>query len=216
MLKKSAATRPTRKTKKVTAARARKAPTRKAGNVKSASRPGPKRPADAKREEYAKALGLYEQALQTLQRGRTKGAATLFRRIIDKYPDERELHERSHRYLEVCHRQSAPEPAPKTLEERVYAATLALNSGAQSEALSHLEAALAEDPNSDHVQYMLAVARAGAGETAAASTHLHRALELNPDNRFLARNEPSFDVLRDDAALQPVLGARSNVDSAGG
>ena len=29
-----------------------------------------------------------------------------------------------------------------------------------------------------------------------------RAVEFNPDNRFLARNEPSFDRLRGDDAVQ--------------
>ena len=215
MAKKSTATQSATRTR-TAAVSARKTSPRNAGSRKPASRQVPRRRADAALEEYAKALGLYEQALETLQRGKIKGAATLFQRIIDKYPDERELHERSHRYLEVCKRQSAPAAAPKTLEERVFAATIALNSGAYDEALSHLETAVAEDPNSDHVQYMLAVARAGAGETAAASTHLRRALELNPDNRFLARNEPSFDVLKGDAAFQGVLGAHPDADSAGG
>lgn len=174
------------------------------------------RPADAKRAEYAAALALYEKALGTLQKGKVTSAATLFQRLIDKYPDERELHERSHRYLEVCTRKNTPDPAPTTVEERVYAATLALNSGADEEAISHLQAALKKAPNSDHVQYMLAVAKATTGNVEEASSHLHRALELNPDNRFIARTEPTFDVLREDDALQQILGADPNPDAAGG
>ncbi len=115
------------------------------------------------------------------------------------------MHERSRRYLEVCERHRAPAPAPETLEERVYAATLALNSGSEQEALQHLEAALAEAPDSEQVQYMLAVARAAAGDASTAVTHLHRAIELNPDNRFLARHEASFEALHDHEAFQQML-----------
>ena len=110
-----------------------------------------------------------------------------------------------HRYLEVCARETTPDPTPETPEERVYAATLALNAGAPDKALEHLAAAAASEPDSDHVHYMLAVARAAAGETKAAVTHLHRAIELNPDNRFLARNEPSFETLLENAAVRKAL-----------
>ena len=41
--------------------------------------------------------------------------------------------------------------------------------------------------------------------TKAAATHLLRAIDLNADNRFLARNEPSFHRLRDDDAVQKAL-----------
>ena len=152
-----------------------------------------------------KAVAVYERALGTLQKRRLSTAAALFRRVIDDFPDERELHERCHRYLEVCARETTPDPTPETPEERVYAATLALNAGAPDKALEHLAAAAASEPDSDHVHYMLAVARAAAGETKAAVTHLHRAIELNPDNRFLARNEPSFETLLENAAVRKAL-----------
>ena len=96
-------------------------------------------------------------------------------------------------------------PTPETLEERVYAATLALNAGAPDRAIEHLDVAAAKEPDSDHIHYMLAVARAAAGETKRAVTHLERAIELNPDNRFLARNEPSFETLQENAAVRRAL-----------
>ncbi len=87
----------------------------------------------------------------------------------------------------------------------MYAATLALNSGSQQVALEHLEAALKQDPDSDHVQYMLAVARAAEGDAQTAASHLLRSIELNPDNRFLARTESNFDLLREDEKIQQAL-----------
>ena len=96
----------------------------------------------------------------------------------------------------MCTRETTPDPSPQTPEERVYAATLALNAGAPEEALEHLEVAVANEPDSDHIHYMLAVARAAAGETEAAVTHLQRAIELNPDNQLQAEQEPDFDGIR--------------------
>ena len=172
------------------------------------------RAAEARRKKQLKAVELYEQALEALQRRDLRVAANRFQKVIREFPVERELHERCRRYLEVCERHRAPAAAPKTLEERVYAATLALNAGSEQEALQLLEAALAEAPDSEQVQYMLAIARAAAGDESTAVTHLHRAIELNPDNRFLARHEPSFEALHDHETFQQMLA--SPPDRGGG
>ena len=158
--------------------------------------------AATKRQSYLEAVGLYERALEALQRRDLSAAAARFQQVIDQFPEERELHERSRLYLQVCERQSKPPPAPETLEEQIFAATLALNAGAEDEALQHLEAAMTQEPDSDQVQYMLAVARAASGEPSTAVSHLQRAIELNPDNRFLARQEPGFEPLQENAAFQ--------------
>lgn len=162
-------------------------------------------PAQAQQEAYQQALGRYEQAMAALQQREFETAAALFGQVIDEFPAERELHERSRRYLQVCQRESQEAPTPKTLDERVYAATLALNAGLHDEALQHLDAAQRQSPDSDRVQYMLALARADGGDLKAAGAHLLRALELNPENRYLARREPSLDLLREDETIQEAL-----------
>ena len=181
------------------AARKRPAAARKKKRVASATQNAA---AETRRQSYLEAVGLYERALEALQRRDLTAAAARFQQVIDQFPEERELHERSRLYLQVCERRSKPPPAPETLEEQIFAATLALNAGAQDEALQHLEAAMTQEPDSDQVQYMLAVARAASGEPSTAVSHLQRAIELNPDNRFLARQEPSFEPLQEDAAFQ--------------
>ena len=154
--------------------------------------------AAARNARYQGAVRLYEQGLEALQRRAFAAATTHLRRVIKDYPEERELHERCQLYLKICARESEPPaPPPQTLEERTYAATLALNAGAIDEALRHLEASAGQEPDSDHVQYMLAVARALGGEAEMAIGHLQRAIALNPDNRLLARQEPDFETLRD-------------------
>ena len=156
-------------------------------------------------DAHLQAVAVYQRAVEALQRRHFRTAASQFKRVIEKFPDELEIHERSRRYLTVCERESLPSATPKSLEDRLLAATLALNSGSQGEALRHLRAAAREQPDSDHVQYMLAVARADAGDAADAATHLLRAIELNPDNRFLARTEPSFEPIREDDAVREAL-----------
>ena len=159
----------------------------------------------AEQEAYRQALGCYERAIEALQRREFETAAALFGQVIDDFPAERELHERSRRYLQVCQRESQEAPTPETLDERVYAATLALNAGLHDEALRHLDAAQRQSPDSDRVQYMLALARADRGDLTAAGTHLLRSIELNPENRYLARQEPSFELLREDETIQDAL-----------
>ena len=193
--------------KKKTPAKKRAPRRAKAHRKRTATAAAAARAAEARRKKQLKAVGLYERALEALQRRDLRVAANRFEKVIREFPEERELHERSRRYIEVCQRGRAPTPTPETLEERVYAATLALNEGSEQEALQHLEAALVEAPDSEQVQYMLAVARAAAGDRSTAVTHLHRAIELNPDNRFLARHEASFEALHDHEAFRQMLAA---------
>ncbi len=161
--------------------------------------------AQAEQEASLQALARYERAIAALQRREFETAAALFGQVIDDFPAERELHERSRRYLQICQRESQEAPTPETVDERVYAATLALNAGLHDEALRHLDAAQRQSPDSDRVQYMLALARADRGDMKAAATHLLRSMELNPENRHLARQEPSLEPLREDEAIQEAL-----------
>ena len=161
--------------------------------------------AQTRQAAYLQALGRYEQAVAALQHRKFETAAALFGQVIDDFPAERQLHERSRRYLRVCQRESQEAFTPETVDERVYAATLALNAGLHDEALRHLDAAQRQSPDSDRVQYMLALARADRGDLQAAGTHLLRAIDLNPENRYLARREPSLEPLREDETIQEAL-----------
>jgi tetratricopeptide (TPR) repeat protein len=128
--------------------------------------------------------------------------------VLRQYPEEKELHERVKLYLNICRRQATPrETAPRTIEERLYAATLAINGGRYDEAIKHLHLVRDEDPDNDHALYMLAVAHAQRDEHAAAVAHLERAIALNPENRALARRDPDLDPLHDDDGFRAVLEA---------
>ena len=161
--------------------------------------------AKAREERHLKAIGLYEKALGFLQRRNFDRAAGQFQKLVNEFPQEIDLNERSQRYLQVCRRQQIEGLAPKTIEERVYAATLALNAGDERGALDQLEAVEADSVEREEVQYMLAVVHATSGNKEAAVNYLRQAIELNPDNRFLARHEASFDAFQEDDVVQQLL-----------
>jgi tetratricopeptide (TPR) repeat protein len=157
----------------------------------------PAPPPAARKPGFYEAVAIYERGVQALQRHDYEGAAGFFRTVLERYPDERELLERARLYLRVCERETARQPtAPKTPAERVYAATVALNSGDHTGALDHLQRALGEDPESDHAHYIMAVALGMRGRADEALDHLRRAIGLNPDNRGLAREDPDLESIR--------------------
>lgn len=171
----------------------------------SAPAPTPRKPG------YYEAIAIYEAGVRALQRHDFEKAADQFRQIIERYPEERELHERSVLYLRVCERETARRPAgPQTAQERVYAATVALNAGDPTTALDHLKRALADSPDSDHAHYIMAVALASHGQSTEALTHLRRSIELNPDNRALARQDPDLEDVRDLDGFRDALDASAS------
>ena len=138
---------------------------------------------------------MYERGLQALQRRDFAASADALRLVIERYPDERELLERARLYLKVCERELEPkEPTPKTADEWVYAATVALNSGDEASAVRHLQRAITEDGRHDHAHYMMAVAITRRNDRGTALDHLRRAVALNPENRSIARQDPELDT----------------------
>ena len=106
----------------------------------------------------------------------------------------------------------APRAAsPSTPEERVFAATLAVNAGNYDEALAHLRMASSESPEHDHALYMLASVLALRDNLHEAVPLLLRAIELNPDNRMLARHDPDLEALREFDSVRAALEATAPV-----
>jgi len=175
--------------------------------------PKPKSAPPPRRSTYADAVLLYERGLHALQAKRYRDAADTLKRVIAEFPEEIELHERAQLYIRVCERQLAPpDDTPKTPEEQVYAATLALNTGAVDRAVSLLNAVLQRHADNDAAEYMLGVAMATKGDHQGAMRHLARALELNPDCRDSLRKEPELESLRETPELRALLAAASRRD----
>ena len=171
-------------------------------------KPAPKSATPQRRSTYFEAVAVYERGLDALQRHAYDEAASLFESVLRQFPDEKELLERVRLYLNICQRQATPkQAAPVTVDERLYAATLAINGGQYDQAIAHLRLVRDEDPDNDHALYMLAVAHAQRDEHAEAVAHLERAIALNPENRALARTDPDLEPLRGDDAFRAALEA---------
>ena len=152
----------------------------------------------ARRSTYLEAVGIYETAMAAFQRKDFRGAADQLRRILSSFPEETELVERSRLHLAVCDRRLQPlSTEPRTTEERLYAATMALNEGAVRRAISLLETIAESDPRADQAFYLRAVAHTEQEEFERAVDLLRRAIESNPENRGRARVDPDLNPLRD-------------------
>lgn len=153
--------------------------------------------------------------MRALQEHRFGEAAEVFRLVLQQYPEEKELKDRVHLYLALCDRHLQRAPEPETPEERLYAATLALNAGDRESALRLLAAIVEEEPDHDGALYMLAVAHALADDRVQAAAYLRRAIQANPDNRALALQDGDLERLMQDesvrAAAQTVGGRRGDL-----
>ena len=173
-------------------------------------RPAPRSPATrasgpARRPTYSEAVSHYERGMRALQEHRFQEAADAFRAVLLQYPEEKELNDRVRLYLGLCERHLNSAPEPKTLDERLYAATLALNAGDKHTAMRHLGEILAQEPNHDGALYMFAVAYALNNDNEKALSYLRRAIEQNPDNRALALQDGDLERLMQDQSIRAAL-----------
>jgi tetratricopeptide (TPR) repeat protein len=190
---------------------AKAAPPRRTAPVRTpeaAVPPPPTPPATPRKPGFYEAVAIYERGVQGLQRHDFAGAAELFRTVIERYPEERELLERARLYLRVCERETARNsPPPETPAEQVYAATVSLNAGDHVTALHHLQRAVTADPDNDHAHYIMASALSMRGRLDEALEHLYRAVELNPENRSQARQDPDLENIRHLDSFRAILDA---------
>ena len=168
--------------------------------------PPPAAPTPPRKPGFYEAVAIYERGVQALQRHDYSGAADLFRTVITRYPEERELLERAHLYLRVCERETARQAAPpQSAVDHVYAATVALNSGDHAGALNHLQRALLDDQNNDHAHYIMAATLSLRGRRDEALEHLKRSIALNPENRTQARQDPDLENIRDHSGFREAI-----------
>lgn len=145
--------------------------------------------------------------MRALQEHRFREAADAFRAVLAQYPEEKELNDRVHLYLAVCERHLRRAPEPETVEERLYAATLALNAGDITTAIRHLSDVVSQQPDHDGALYMLAAAHSLQGAPEKALPFLQRAIEENPANRALALQDADLERLMQDGSIRAAVEA---------
>ena len=149
------------------------------------------------------AVALFQQGMEALQQHQYGPASEAFTRLLERHPLERALLDRARVYLDLCARELSRRPAePRTIEERLTAATAALNNGAHDRAESLARGVLAEDPHQDLALYLLAVIEVRRESYEKALSYLGQAIALSPEARAQARHEPDFEPLFDLPAFQ--------------
>ncbi len=141
--------------------------------------------------------------MEALQRHDYSTAAHRFRSLLERFPTEGALLDRGRVFLARAELATSRRPAePNTLEERLTAATAALNNGDYDAAEGLARAVLAEDPHQDLALYLLASVEARRGRFDAALSYLGQAIAISPEARAQARFDPDFEPLRDNEAFR--------------
>jgi tetratricopeptide (TPR) repeat protein len=144
------------------------------------------------------AVARFEQAMAAFQRHAFSEAVEGFRALIAAFPREGAVADRARLYIGVCERAMAQQPAgPKTAEERLTAATAALNDGDLDRAGSLAKAVIDADPQQDLALYLLAAVAARQGRFDDALERLGKAIALSPEVTAQARHDEDFEPLHD-------------------
>jgi tetratricopeptide (TPR) repeat protein len=149
-------------------------------------------------------LAAFEGASKLFQARQFTEARVLFQQATEGA--ERDVAQRAQLHIAMCDRRLQPTAVSLGTAEEYYTYGVALiNAHNITEARTHLEKALAIAPGSEHIHYALALAQALAGDTANAQVNLRRAIELEPRNRLIARQDPDFAPLAQQAPFRSLL-----------
>ena len=175
--------------------------------VTSPPPPGP--PADA--------VATFELGLRALERHAFAEAAETMRGILRSFPGERALLDRARMYLELCERELRRAPAaPRTVEERLTAATAALNVGDDDRADELARSVVRDDDRQDLAHYLLATVAARRGVADEALSHLARSIALSPEAGAQARFDADFESLRDHETFRKLTEPPPNAPTLAG
>ncbi|MGA2725274.1 MAG: tetratricopeptide repeat protein [Bryobacteraceae bacterium] len=150
-----------------------------------------------------KQLGSFEAAMKLFHARDLKQARELFLQAAQG--PVRDVAHRAQLHVAMCDRRlEQAAPNLRSAEDYYTYGVAQLNARNVADARAHLEQALQLAPGADHIYYALALAQALGGDLAGAHENMKRAIELEPRNRIMARqdadfaplaNEPPFDVL---------------------
>ena len=153
--------------------------------------------------DASRQLSSFEAAMKLFHARKLREARDLFQQAAAG--PERDVANRARLHMAMCDRRLQESTVNLRTSEDYYNYGVALlNTRNVGEARGHLQKALELAPGSDHIHYALAAALALDGDAAGAYDNLKRAIDLEPRNRLIARqdadlahvaNQPPFNAL---------------------
>jgi tetratricopeptide (TPR) repeat protein len=139
-------------------------------------------------------LRRYEEAYRLFRSQNFAQAKTAFERAIDG--PKRELTHNARLHISMCERRMQSAPAEfSTAEENYNYGIARLNARELPGARRYFEAALSLAPNGDHIYYGLALCCGLSGDLQGCYENLKRAIDLQPKNRLIARQDQDFNTI---------------------
>jgi tetratricopeptide (TPR) repeat protein len=164
-------------------------------DLRSAGKPDP---------QFQAALEQYESAMKYFSQQKFEKAKSLLEKV--RALPYKELADRAAVHLSVCNqRLQGNRHTPRTAEDHYNYAILQMNTSHYDEAEEHLQKALKAEGKTPHVEYALAALHALKNEVDPALVHLKEAIEMDPRNRLLARNDDDFRLLMEDPRFTEII-----------
>ena len=149
-------------------------------------------------------LAAFEGAMKLFHARKLAEARTLYLEAAQGPGSD--VAQRARLHISMCERRLEKPSLHLTGVEELYNYGVAMvNMRNAAEARQHLEKALALAPNSDHIHYALATALALSGDAVGAQENLRIAIELEPRNRALARQDTDFAALANQPGFRSLL-----------
>lgn len=139
----------------------------------------------------ARQLKCYELAIQLFAQRKFADARERFQEAA-KGPGAH-ISDKARSYIQVCERRTAEiEVKALTAEDHFNYGVERMNARDVERAKHHFGRALQLAPDADHILYTMALCCGLAGDGNGACENLRRAIDLEPRNRILARQDPEF------------------------
>lgn len=169
--------------------------------MKGKPQPKTQPPQDA---AYTQAIQTYQDGLRALQERKFDKAKALFQKLVGS--QIKELADRAQVHLNTCNQHiERGNTNFKTIEEHYDYAVSLMNVGDYVAAREHMDRILKQSPKTEFVLYGMAVLNCLTGHAEDALHFLHQSIQVNPANRFQARNDSDFRNLADDPRFTELL-----------
>lgn len=159
------------------------------GAVTAADGNGPEQPTPASVQFAA-----FQEGIRLFTARNFTSACEAFARAVQG--PAADIADKARSYLQICERKTTkPDLQFQTAEDHFNYGVERLNARDIEQARLHLGRALDIQPDADHILYTMALSCGLAGDGNAACENLKRAIEIEPRNRILARQDPDFTAL---------------------